>query len=286
MSSDFVYSRWTRYGIDRLYVRSCDGAELGWYDLQSHELHPCGTDRAILHTAVMQWRQSTSHHRDTPPADELALQPRDLAINAPGMHVQAEAERLRAERIARLRDEAGFWWFVKKSLVGTTREERNWAVGAHGEREVGGQLAVLGPAWAILHSIEVGQRGADIDHLVIGPPGAFTINTKTHMGGNIFVAGDTFMVNGGRYPYIEKSRFEAKRAADLLSRAVGFRVPVTPLIVPLGFRRLVVKDAPRGVFVIAAGDITRWLTGYPMIFPPHIVPVIYEKARVSTTWLA
>lgn len=38
------------------------------------------------------------------------------------------------------------------------------------------------PHREILHSIPVGTGRGDIDHVVIGPPGVFTINTKHHPG--------------------------------------------------------------------------------------------------------
>lgn len=249
------------------------------------ELHPVDPNPAHLQHAVTTWLHEhplVDFRPATAPPDHSH---RDLAMEMPGSRPQQQADHLRAERMETLRQRSGFWWFLKKHFVGTTWAERNWQVGAEGEKAVGNLLRMLDPAWAVLHSIEVGHRGADIDHLVIGPPGAFTINTKTHPGGSIFVAGNTFMVNGYRHPYIESSRFEAKRAANLLSRAVGFRVPVTPLIVPVGFRRLVVREAPKGVFVIAAPHLVPWFTTYPMIFPAHITALIYEKARVSTTWL-
>ena len=80
----------------------------------------------------------------------------------------------------------------------------------------------------------VGERGADIDHVVIGPGGVFTINTKHHPKAAIWVGGETFMVNGGRVPYIRNSRFEAKRASRMLSEHVGFPVPLTGLIAVVG----------------------------------------------------
>jgi hypothetical protein len=46
---------------------------------------------------------------------------------------------------------------------------------------VAGQLDKLmrrDPRWRCRHSIPVGSNGADIDHLVIGPGGVFTLNTK------------------------------------------------------------------------------------------------------------
>ena len=31
----------------------------------------------------------------------------------------------------------------------------------------------------------LGEKGSDIDHVIIGPGGVFTLNTKNHTGGNV-----------------------------------------------------------------------------------------------------
>jgi hypothetical protein len=99
--------------------------------------------------------------------------------------------------------------------------ERAWRLGAAGEIRVGVQLDKLtrrDPRWHTLHSVPVGTRGSDIDHVVIGPGGVFTINTKHHPGAEIWVGGDTVLVNGVRQAYVRNSRHEAERAGRLLSR--------------------------------------------------------------------
>jgi len=65
----------------------------------------------------------------------------------------------------------------------------SWYWGVLGERRVAAHLARLGPEWCVLHSIPIGTKGKDIDHLVIGPPGVFAINTKDHRGKRIWAAG-------------------------------------------------------------------------------------------------
>ena len=50
-------------------------------------------------------------------------------------------------------------------------------------------LAQLGPEWTVLHSVPVGRGKSDIDHIAIGPPGVFTINTKFSPGKDVWVAG-------------------------------------------------------------------------------------------------
>jgi hypothetical protein len=54
-------------------------------------------------------------------------------------------------------------------------------------------------------SIAVGNKRPDIDHLVIGPAGVFSLNAKRHKEAKISVAGDVSMVNGRRQFYCRQS---------------------------------------------------------------------------------
>jgi nuclease-like protein len=56
-----------------------------------------------------------------------------------------------------------------------------WLRGAEGERAVGGVLAQLeDEGWKALHDISLGR--GNVDHVLIGPGGIFTIETKSHPG--------------------------------------------------------------------------------------------------------
>jgi hypothetical protein len=44
--------------------------------------------------------------------------------------------------------------------------------------------------------LPVGDRDSDIDHVVIGPVGVFTIDAKNHPQANVWVRDDTCKVNG------------------------------------------------------------------------------------------
>jgi hypothetical protein len=59
------------------------------------------------------------------------------------------------------------------------RVER-WDRGASGEEEIGRLLEGLGAGWLALHDVDTGR--GNIDHVVIGPGGLFTIETKSHRG--------------------------------------------------------------------------------------------------------
>lgn len=202
----------------------------------------------------------------------------DLAGNAPGQQARARAV---AEREAAP---------VRTALARMLRmhtDERAWRLGAEGEEKVGRVLDRLcrqDPGWRVLHSLPIGERGSDIDHLLIGPGGVFTLNAKHHRGARIWVGGNTLLVNGVRQPYLRISRHEAERASRLLSAACGFPVEATAVVVPVNAADIVVKTAPVGVHVINRRRIVRWLRRRVPTLDAATVAAIYATARRSATW--
>ena len=166
-------------------------------------------------------------------------------------------------------------------------EERAWRIGADGEQKVAARLAKLikkDPHWRVLHAIPVGERGSDIDHLVIGPGGVYSLNTKHHPGAKIWIATNTFMVNGHPQPYVRNSRHEAQRASRLLSTATGRTVTVTAVIVLVGPESITIKEAPDGVHVASCTRIAKWLVNRPEVLDHESIDAIYTPARNPTTW--
>ena len=74
--------------------------------------------------------------------------------------------------------------------------------GALGELEVASTLSRLDQRWTVLHAVPVGSAGADIGHLVIGPGGTFTVNTKNHPRKKIWAGGTGFVVDGQKLAQI------------------------------------------------------------------------------------
>lgn len=183
----------------------------------------------------------------TPPiGDEPAAaeEYEDLAARRAGAEAREQAVALRQAAPVRT--------FLARVLMVHT-DERAWRIGADGEEKVAGQLAKLiqrDPRWRVVHAIPVGDRGSDIDHLVIGPGGVYSLNAKHHPGAKVWIAGNTFMVNGQRQPYVRNSRHEAQRAGKLLTEATGQPVSVTGVVVPIGADDIVIKQSPVDVVVI------------------------------------
>ena len=96
----------------------------------------------------------------------------DLARNPPGASASARARELRREHPLLTGAAA---------LFGIRTSAQSFAAGARGERTVGRQLSRWAACngWHVLHAVPVGRGGADIDHVIIGPFGVVTVNTKT-----------------------------------------------------------------------------------------------------------
>jgi hypothetical protein len=202
----------------------------------------------------------------------------DLARNEPGASASARARELRREHPLLTGAAA---------VLGIRTSAQSFAAGARGERIVGRQLNRWAGrhGWYVLHAVPVGQRGADIDHVVIGPFGVVTVNTKT-TGTAVWVGEYGLTVGGKSVDYLRKSRSEASRAGRLLNRATGLGVPVQPAIVFVGARRVTVRrGGPADVAVLPSPRALRhWLRKQRPVLQPSQVDAIYEAARRPASW--
>jgi hypothetical protein len=303
-------TRWRRYGKDRLYVEQWEGQKVGWWDLVTGEAHPESPGHLdALRYAVTAWQAENDHEPVAadaegttataavvdPPVEDL--EDAHAALNAPpGADTLVErpwldlatnhAGAAAREQALAARDAAPVKTVLAR-VLGVHTDERAWRIGADGEERVAAQLAKVAKKdgrWRFLHAIPVGERGSDIDHLVIGPGGVFTVNAKHHPRAKVWVGGNTVMINGNRVPYVRNSRHEAARAAKLLSEAVGFPVHVEGLIVTVNAADVVVKNQPDGVSVVPRMQVAKWLLRHGDIYSLEALDTVFEAARRSTTW--
>ncbi|MGI9000269.1 MAG: nuclease-related domain-containing protein [Pseudonocardia sp.] len=211
----------------------------------------------------------------------------DLTANAAGIGVTHEAARRRQT------EGAG--------------ADRSWRVGADGEVAVGQRLGELlavrwwdrvrrrGPQWRVLHSVELGDgRGAvrgDIDHVLIGPPGVITINTKHHRRGRVIVDGDDVTVNGRQTTYVAKARREARRARALLTTTLtrhdhptlAATLTVSPILAVVG-ATVHTRRWPTGVTIVPAARLIHTLRSMTTRLAPTDIDAVFDLALRSTTW--
>jgi len=163
-------------------------------------------------------------------------------------------------------------------------DDASWYTGALGERAVGRQLARLGPEWTVLHAIPVGAGDTDIDHLLIGPPGVFTLNTKRHKGKKIWVADYRILVSGQKVEHLGNARSEASRASKLLSRALGRTVPVTPVLVFVETGEVTIRSRLSDVMVLTERNLVSGLTKLPARISADHAIAIEDVAELASTW--
>jgi hypothetical protein len=164
------------------------------------------------------------------------------------------------------------------------RNARSWYLGAIGEIVVAEKLESLGEGWRVINAVPVGAGGSDIDHVVVGPAGVFTINTKAHADKKVWAAGQALRINGFRVDYVRNSKHEAARASRLLTAAVGRQVEVTPLIVMVGISELNYGTRRPEVDIVTSRGIVRNLKRRPRILSPDAVAEIAEVASRRGTW--
>lgn len=159
-----------------------------------------------------------------------------------------------------------------------------WFAGALGEIEVGRILAQLGPEYTVLHAVPVGAGSTDIDHVVIGPPGVFTLNTKHHSERDVWVGRGSLMVNRTKVPHLRNSVHEGNRAAKVLSHAAGHPVGVTAMIVLVGTSKLNVKDKHETVEILASNALLRWFNRCPVTLSPEEQATLTAHAQRPELW--
>lgn len=209
----------------------------------------------------------------------------ELQAQPPGRHVayyvSAEAVRRRAAAGDRS------WlarFFGVRPIDG---EDANWYRGALGELHVGQLLGALGDEWRVLHSLQFAGRPTDLDHLLIGPSGVYTVNTKNHAAQRVWIGASTVLVNGQKpdRSYIHAAEREADRIDRELRR---LKVPVlmttTPLVVLVDPAAVTVKQRPERVRLLRSRELVRWLRARRVLLSAAQVRWLADALGRSSMW--
>ncbi|MGW7336642.1 nuclease-related domain-containing protein [Streptomyces sp. NPDC054808] len=276
-------TRWKRYGHDRLYANLPDGTAVGWVDVTTGDITVLRAEYRDDVIAVLT-RHLQNLAEPVPPdrAPETQARPMlppltpadDLAVNPPGRALRD------------LLDESGpgLMERVVSRLLRRTSKWDRWRKGLAGERRVGAELNRLGRhGWRVLHSIPLANK-VDVDHLLIGPGGVFSINTKHHHKRAVWVGDDSVIVDHGKpAPYARKSRAEAKRVGRMLERYCDFPVPVEPVLVFVGVTELKVVATQLDVRVYQERQVSA-LAPLSGVLTADQVEQVYSVARHRQAW--
>jgi hypothetical protein len=195
------------------------------------------------------------------------------SVAAKCLEVQAEAERVDPS----LRTDDG---------VTLHPDARSWFTGAVGEMRVGKMLEALGPEWFVRHAVPIGARTKDVDHLVIGPGGVFSINTKHHAGASIWVGDHAIRVNNFDDHYGNQSARDGADVARRLTAKTGFPVVVTPTLAFLDPKSITDRSsaAERRISAVEASRLVAWLRSRPRAYSDTELALIKIAAEEPETW--
>lgn len=143
-----------------------------------------------------------------------------------------------------------------------------WRRGAKGERRTARRLRRLGRGWAVFHDLAIPGSHANADHLVIGPPGVFLIDSK-HYRGRLTLTPEGSLWYG-HHPLAGVLAI-ARWEAAVLSQALG--TIVTPMLCVHGAELPWGELMAEGIPVLAAGRIVPTL--------PALPPLLDETRAIS-----
>ena len=255
--------------MDRLYVEDSVGLTYGWADAATGEttIQIPGSE-ARVEAAFEAWALSF-------PED-------DLALHAPGRNTAALTAAWDAE-IAALRQDSAI---LEDMLRIATEQRTAFSKGMAGEYVVGLALNALHPqGWGVLHSIPVFDGRSDIDHLLVGPGGVWTVNAKLHANHAVRVNGDRMSVGRSMVDYVGASRREAQLVTRVLKEG-GFDVPAhSAIALELGKSGyLTVVTAPHGVLVGTTSEVVAALRLFSGELERDTIYAIFAHLRQRQSW--
>lgn len=227
-----------------------EGPPAGWYP----DLHDGAADRwwSGKEWTELRQRRTKPGIQTESTAAPSAASPHSLSVVSANttrdLRIRIPAQSL-IEQVIRLSNAAGPQPAGANPQI-LPPEAESWYTGAVGERRVAALLSQLGPEWTVLHSVPVGTKGSDIDHVLVGPAGVYTINTKHHEGKTAWVAGHGMMIDGQKVHHLGNMAAEVRRAKRVLTKASGLTVEAAGLIVLVGVKSLTMPSKPNGDDVV------------------------------------
>lgn len=191
--------------------------------------------------------------------------PHDVVIEAARPGPLDWARRRRAEREARRRDAAG------QRAATQLDHWPDWHV-----------VDVPRPSeWSRLDRQPALDRAG---FLAIGPGGVFAVSVLEHGRSRVLIAGDVVQVGGKRPPSIAHARREAKRASSALSKVIGAKVPVIPVLALVGSGPITNFGQPKDCLVTTYRELDRVLTARGERITPSTAAKLSAVARRPATW--
>ena len=231
-----MVQRWQHNGQHRLYVKDTSTrTQLGYYDVGTGELTVKDDARSYEIVNVLRPYLSGSV-----PEGLQHLMPQ---YPAPAADVLAETEAYETFSASAPRP---------RGRSGVHRPK--WPRGSKAERTVGRRLAGLArDGWDVLRAVGV-EGGEEVEHLVIGPPGVFTVSTLYHRGARIRVGGQVVWVDDAIREYLRNARTEAAAVTRRLDAQLwgdGPEIRVTSVLAFVGASAIETHEGHPDVLIVA-----------------------------------
>lgn len=136
----------------------------------------------------------------------------------------------------------------------------------------------------VLEAVPAGPTRHEIDHVVIGPAGIFTVALYEERGREMRVSGYGMTVDGESVPYLRQAKLAAEQVARALTDGLDFDVPVRGCAVLLtgSHKPQVTYDTrPIGVSLLTKSDVPRWFERQPVALTTEQVEALFAAARRS-----
>ncbi|GHH78709.1 hypothetical protein [Promicromonospora soli] len=141
-----------------------------------------------------------------------------------------------------------------------------------GARAVAGELWELvarRPTWRVLQSVQSDGGALELDQLVIGPGGIFSIHTVYRPEQEITA---------------DAALNEARRTQEILGRATRVPITVQPVIVFVRADEPQVAGPPNGFEVLTADELVPWLQKLKPVLTERELEIVHLAARDLRTW--
>ena len=160
---------------------------------------------------------------------------------------------------------ASLLWIIWSLVQGMRRVERFFK-GARGEERVSGILATLPDGYHVFNDFVA--CGKHVDHVVVGPGGVFSVETKFWRG-KVTVEEGRILLDGqlpDRSPIVQANR-EATQVRNALA-AAGWSGAVTPILAFASDTFATHRANVRGTIVMNAGELKESFASERVVIPP------------------
>jgi len=152
--------------------------------------------------------------------------------------------------------------------------------GAEAEEAVGEILDSLPEGFFIIHDFDSGK--GNIDHIIIGPKGIFTVETKSHRG-EVTFDGNQLLLNCKPYQkdFLKQAWAECDLVRDLLKKWEITEPKAEPVIL---FTNAVVKvrEKAKGVEIVSLKFLPKFLERLPDKISKPEAGRIYNRVKAAT----